>query len=171
MNHSTWQGQMRAARTLALVEALRMAHDDARDTISWPTLKEEQQEHCRGKKHGDSRDREQDRRMGGGVLLAAANAAVSAATVGVAAPITAVEEAAVAEAAATRLRLGVAEDPGTVRVVVLGDTTGEVVAAGLGAVKVDAGMAREAVPMETARKSLTALLLVFEGDLRDSPKG
>ena len=74
----------------------------------------------------------------------------------VAAPTTAVEEAAVAEAAATRQGLGqVVEDPGAVRAVVLGDTTGEIVAAALGAVRVDAGMAHEAVPT-TARQMVRA---------------
>ena len=37
MDHSTWQGPMRAAPTLALVKALRLAHDEVQDTVLWPT--------------------------------------------------------------------------------------------------------------------------------------
>ena len=66
-------------------------------------------------------------------LGAAAKVGVVAATMGVAAPTTAVEVAAVTEAAATRLGLGqVVVEPDAVRAVVLGETTGEVVAVALG---------------------------------------
>ena len=41
MDHSTHQGQKRAAPTLALVKPLRMSYDEARDTVLWPTPEEE----------------------------------------------------------------------------------------------------------------------------------
>ena len=37
MDNSSWQGQLRAAPSLDLVTALRMAHDEAQDTGLWPT--------------------------------------------------------------------------------------------------------------------------------------
>ena len=37
MDHSSWQGQLRAAPTLELVTALRLAHDDAQGPVLWPT--------------------------------------------------------------------------------------------------------------------------------------
>ena len=60
MDHSTNQGQTRAAPTLALVKALTLAQDDARDTVLWPTPEEEQEERRREKKRGDSGDRGKD---------------------------------------------------------------------------------------------------------------
>ena len=72
---------------------------------------------------------------------------VAEAMVGVTAPTTTVEEAAETEAAATRQGLRqVMELPDAVRAEVLGESTGGVVAVVRGAVKVDAGMAQEAVP-------------------------
>ena len=67
MDHSTNQGQTRAAPTLALVKALTLAQDDARDTVLWPTPEEEQEERRRVRKQrGDSRDRGKDHHRGGG---------------------------------------------------------------------------------------------------------
>ena len=43
MDHSSWQGQQRAAPTLDLVTALRMAHDEAQASVLWPTPQEEQE--------------------------------------------------------------------------------------------------------------------------------
>ena len=68
MDHSSWQGQLRAAPTLELVTALWLAHDDAQGAVLWPTPQEEQEELRRSKKRrGDSRDR-LDHRRGGGSL-------------------------------------------------------------------------------------------------------
>ena len=44
MDNSSWQGQLRAAPTLDLVAALRLAHNEAQDTVLWPTSQEEQEE-------------------------------------------------------------------------------------------------------------------------------
>ena len=66
MDHSTNQGQTRAAPTLALVKALTLAQDDARDTVLWPTPEEEQEERRREKKRGDSGDRGKDYHRGCG---------------------------------------------------------------------------------------------------------
>ena len=67
MDHSTYQGQKRTAPTLVLVKALTLAHDDARDTVLWPTPEEEQEERRRVRKQrGDSRDRGKDHHRGGG---------------------------------------------------------------------------------------------------------
>ena len=75
---------------------------------------------------------------------AAERVVAAAVTVGVAAHTTAVEEAAETEPAVTRQGLGqVVELPDDVRAVVLGDTTGDMVAAVRGAVKMDAGMAQD----------------------------
>ena len=37
MDHSPWQGQQRAAPTLDLVTALRMAHDEGQAPVLWQT--------------------------------------------------------------------------------------------------------------------------------------
>ena len=37
MDNSSYQGQERAAPTLALVNALRLAHDEIEDPVLWPT--------------------------------------------------------------------------------------------------------------------------------------
>ena len=37
MDHSSWPGQLRAAPTLDLVTALRLAHNEAQATMSRPT--------------------------------------------------------------------------------------------------------------------------------------
>ena len=58
MDHITYQGQNRAALTLALVKALRMASDEARDPVLWQTPEEEQEESRRVNTQGVySRDR------------------------------------------------------------------------------------------------------------------
>ena len=58
MDHITYQGQNRAALTLALVKALRIASDEARDPVLWQTPEEEQEESRRVNTQGvDSRDR------------------------------------------------------------------------------------------------------------------
>ena len=41
MDNSTYLGQKRAAPTLTLVKALRMAHDEAHDPVLWPIPEEE----------------------------------------------------------------------------------------------------------------------------------
>ena len=38
MDHSTWTGQKKAGPTLALVTALRLAHDAAKAPVLWPCL-------------------------------------------------------------------------------------------------------------------------------------
>ena len=64
MDNSSYQGQKRADPTLALVKALRLAHDEAHDPVLWPTPEEELEERRRSKKRrGDSRDH-----RGGGSL-------------------------------------------------------------------------------------------------------
>ena len=66
MDRSKWKGQQTAAPTLALVNALRLAHDYAWETVLWPTPEEEQEERRRtNKQHGDSRDRRMDDHRGG----------------------------------------------------------------------------------------------------------
>ena len=61
-------------------------------------------------------------------------------------------------AEAEEARLGLVVDPDAVMVVVSEETTGETVAAALGAATVDGGTAREAVPTNTARRSPSARL-------------
>ena len=54
MDDSYCKGQLRAAPTLDLVITVRLAHDDALDTVVWPTLEEEQEKHRRSKnRRGD----------------------------------------------------------------------------------------------------------------------
>ena len=66
MDFTSYAGQKRAAPTLALVKALRMAHDEAHDPDLWPTPEEELGERRRDKKRrGDSGDRG-DRHRGRG---------------------------------------------------------------------------------------------------------
>ena len=66
MDFTSYAGQKRAAPTLALVKALRTAHDEARDPVFRPNPEEEFEERRRDKKQrGDSRDRG-DRHSGGG---------------------------------------------------------------------------------------------------------
>ena len=43
VDHSSWQGQLRAAPTFDLVTALSLAHDKAKAPMLWPTP---QEEHC-----------------------------------------------------------------------------------------------------------------------------
>ena len=65
-DNSSAFGQMRRAPTLALVNALRLAHDDAPDPVLWPTPKEALEGRRSTKqRHGGSRDRG-DRNRGGG---------------------------------------------------------------------------------------------------------
>ena len=47
MGPCSWQGQLRAGPAPDLVTALRVAHDEAQDTVLWPTPQEEQEELCR----------------------------------------------------------------------------------------------------------------------------
>ena len=44
MGHSSWQGQLRAAPTQDFGTALRVARDEAQDTVLWPTPQKEQEE-------------------------------------------------------------------------------------------------------------------------------
>ena len=44
MDSSSYQGQKRAAPTLALVKALRLTHDGAHDPVLWPTPEEDLEE-------------------------------------------------------------------------------------------------------------------------------
>ena len=65
-DNSSAFGQMRRAPTLALVKALRLAHDDAPDPVLWPTPKEALEGRRSTKqRRGGSRDRG-DRNRGGG---------------------------------------------------------------------------------------------------------
>ena len=67
MDNSSYQGQKRADPTLALVKALRLAHDEAHDPVLWPTPEEELEERRRSKKRrGDSRDHRGGGSSGGG---------------------------------------------------------------------------------------------------------
>ena len=67
MDFSSYVGQTRAARALALVKALRMAHNEAPGLVLWPTPEEELAEHTRGKqRRSDTRDRGDRTRGGGG---------------------------------------------------------------------------------------------------------
>ena len=60
-------GQIRRATTLALIKALRLAHDDAPDPVLWPTQNEALEGRRATKKRcGGSRDRG-DRNRGGGI--------------------------------------------------------------------------------------------------------
>ena len=133
------------------MNALRSVHDNAQCiNVLWAKPKDAQLELRRRK--NESQDRGQDNRrdggvLGGGVEGAAERVVVAAATLGVASPTTAVEEDAETEAAATGQGLGQeVEHPDAARAMVLGYPTGEMVAAVRAAVKVDAGMARKAVP-------------------------
>ena len=66
MDCTSYAGQTIAAPTLALVKALRIAHDEADKPSLWPTPEEELEERRRDKKqHRNSRDRG-DRHCGGG---------------------------------------------------------------------------------------------------------
>ena len=44
MGPSSWQGQLRAAPTPDSVTVLRVAHNEAQDTVLWLTPQEEQEE-------------------------------------------------------------------------------------------------------------------------------
>ena len=139
MDHATYQGQKRAAQTLALVKALRMAHGEARDPVLWPTPEEEQEERRRAKRS-----------------VATATTVAMTTTVGVAAPtFSAVGVTTVAEAEEARLGLVVALD--AAKGVASAEATGAVAAA-LGAAMVDGGTAREAVQTGTARRPRSARL-------------
>ena len=57
IDHSSWRGQLKAGPTLALVTALRRAHDAADAPVFWPTPQEAQEELSRAKKRrGGTRD-------------------------------------------------------------------------------------------------------------------
>ena len=57
MDHSSWRGQQKAGPTLALVTALRRAHDATETPVLWPTPQDAREELRRTKKwRGDSRD-------------------------------------------------------------------------------------------------------------------
>ena len=67
MGSNSYAGQKGAVPTIALVKALKMAHDEAHDPFFWPTPEEELEEYNRGKKQrGDSRDCGDRIRGGGG---------------------------------------------------------------------------------------------------------
>ena len=67
MDHSSWRGQQKAGPTLALVAALRRAHDETEAPVLWPTPQEALEELRRTKKRrGDSRDERDYRRVDGG---------------------------------------------------------------------------------------------------------
>ena len=67
MDCSSYVGQTRAARALALVKALPMAHNEAPDPVLWPTPEEELAEHTRRKqRRSDTRDRGDRTRGDGG---------------------------------------------------------------------------------------------------------
>ena len=65
MDCTFYAGQTRAAPTLALVMALRMAHDAADGPVIWPTPEELEEGRRDKKRRGNSRDRG-DRQRGGG---------------------------------------------------------------------------------------------------------
>ena len=67
MDHSSWRGQQEAGPTLALVTALRRAHDATETPVLWPTPQEALEELRRTKKRrGDSRGAWDYRRGDGG---------------------------------------------------------------------------------------------------------
>jgi len=67
IDHSSWRGQLKAGPTLALVTALRRAHDAAGTPVYWPTPQEAQEELRRAKKRrGGTRDGRSHRREDGG---------------------------------------------------------------------------------------------------------
>ena len=67
MDHSTWRGQQEAGPTLALVTALRRAHDATETPVLWPTPQDALEELRRTKRRrGDSRDERDYRRGDGG---------------------------------------------------------------------------------------------------------
>ena len=67
MDHSSWRGQQKAGPTLALVTALRRAHDATDTPVLWPTPQEAREElHRTKKRRGDSRDERDYRRGDGG---------------------------------------------------------------------------------------------------------
>ena len=66
MDHSSWRGQQEAGPTLALVTALRRAHDATETPVLWPTPPEALEELRRTKKRrGDSRGARDYRRGDG----------------------------------------------------------------------------------------------------------
>ena len=66
MDHSSWRGQQKAGPTLALVAALRRAHDETEAPVLWPTPHEalEELQHTKPRR-GNSRD-DRDYRCGDG---------------------------------------------------------------------------------------------------------
>ena len=66
MDCTSYAGQTRVAPTLALVKALRQAHDEAPDPAFSPTPGEELAERNRGKQRCSSRRDRRDRNRGGG---------------------------------------------------------------------------------------------------------
>ena len=67
MDHSSWRGQQKAGPTLALVTALRRAHDATETPVLWLTPQEALEELRRTKKRrGDSRGARDYRRGDGG---------------------------------------------------------------------------------------------------------
>ena len=67
IDNSSYQGQKRSAPTLALLQALRVAHDSTTHTVLWPTPEEELDEQRREKKRrGDNRDGGKGHHRGGG---------------------------------------------------------------------------------------------------------
>ena len=66
MDCTSYVGQTRATPSLALVKALRMAHDEAPGPVFWPTPEKELAEHNRGKQRRSSSRDGGDRTRGGG---------------------------------------------------------------------------------------------------------
>ena len=98
-DNTTYSGQKRAAPTLALVKALRMAHDEAHDPVLGPTPGKELEERSRGKtRRGESRDRGDRHRGAVDPGVAAVKLGMEAKVMRVATTITASEAAAVVEA-------------------------------------------------------------------------
>ena len=109
MDHSSWRGQQEAGPTLALVTALRRAHDATETPVLWPTPQEAREELRRTKRRrGDSRGARGYRRGDGGSGGDGGHGGGSV-TVGVATPTTAAEET--MEAIEARLVEVVAREP------------------------------------------------------------
>ena len=147
MDHSSWQGQVRASLTLDLVTALRLAHDEAQTPVLWPS-------------HTRHRRNSAERKCGAATAVIGAATAVgirtpgvvasgeaaamvvTVVTVGVATPTTAPEGTAAAEAEEACLMEVVAQDA-----VRISDEVARAVAAPLGEATVDDGTARVVVQL------------------------
>ena len=142
MDHSSWSGQKKAGPTLALVTALRRAHDEAKAPVLWPTRRRPWRSTAALKSGAATAAMRGTTAAGMAAPGVAAAMVVAVVTVGVVTPTTAAEETVEAEEA--RLVEVVAREP-----VRLLDEAAGAVATALAEATEDDETARGVVPLVT----------------------